>query len=59
MIYVFGDCELEEAVCELHRGGVPVKLEPKAFRVLAQLIQHRDRVRAYAWHRQGAPGGAR
>jgi DNA-binding winged helix-turn-helix (wHTH) protein len=44
MIYVFGDCELDEAVCELRRGGVAVKLEPKAFKVLAHLIQHRDRV---------------
>jgi DNA-binding response OmpR family regulator len=59
MIYVFGDCELDEAVCELYRGGVPVKLALKAFRVLTQLIQHRDRVRAYAWHRQSASGGAR
>jgi class 3 adenylate cyclase len=44
MIYVFGDCELDEALCELRCGGVPVKLEPKAFKVLAHLIQHRDRV---------------
>ncbi|MGH8068204.1 MAG: winged helix-turn-helix domain-containing protein [Candidatus Entotheonellia bacterium] len=44
MIYLFGDCELDEALYELCRAGVPVKLEPKAFRVLAYLIQHRDRV---------------
>jgi DNA-binding winged helix-turn-helix (wHTH) protein len=44
MIYVFGDCELDEALYELRHGGVPVKLEPKAFRVLAYLIRHRDRV---------------
>ena len=44
MIYAFGDFELDEERCELRRTGVPIKLEPKAFRVLAYLIQHRDRV---------------
>jgi DNA-binding winged helix-turn-helix (wHTH) protein len=44
MIYVFGDCELDEALCELRRAGVPIKLEPKSLKVLAHLIQHRDRV---------------
>ena len=44
MIYAFGDFELDEARYELRGTGVPVKLEPKAFRVLAYLIQHRDRV---------------
>ena len=28
----------------LRRAGVPIKLEPKAFKILAYLIQHRDRV---------------
>jgi class 3 adenylate cyclase len=44
MIYAFGDFELDVERYELRRTGVPVKLEPKAFRVLAYLIQHRDRV---------------
>ncbi|MGH8066234.1 MAG: AAA family ATPase [Candidatus Entotheonellia bacterium] len=44
MIYAFGDFELDEERYELRRTGVPVKLEPKAFRVLAYLMQHRDRV---------------
>src|SRR5919106_1599032 len=44
MIYAFGDFELDEERCELRRTGVPIKLEPKAFRVLAYLIQHRERV---------------
>jgi class 3 adenylate cyclase/tetratricopeptide (TPR) repeat protein len=44
MIYAFGDVELDEARYELHRAGVLIRLEPKAFRVLAYLIQHRDRV---------------
>jgi class 3 adenylate cyclase len=44
MIYVFGSCELDEALCELRRGSIPIKLEPKAFKILAYLIQHRDRV---------------
>jgi DNA-binding winged helix-turn-helix (wHTH) protein len=44
MIYAFGDFELDEERYELRCTGVPVKLEPKAFRVLAYLILHRDRV---------------
>ena len=44
MIYAFGEFELDEERYELRRAGAPIKLEPKAFRVLAYLIQHRDRV---------------
>jgi DNA-binding winged helix-turn-helix (wHTH) protein len=44
MIFAFGGFELDEERYELRRAGVPIKLEPKAFRVLAYLIQHRDRV---------------
>jgi DNA-binding winged helix-turn-helix (wHTH) protein len=43
MIYTFGDVELDEERYELRRAGRPIRLEPKAFRVLAYLIQHRDR----------------
>lgn len=43
MIYAFGDFELDEERFELRRTGKPIGLEPKAFRVLAYLIQHRDR----------------
>lgn len=43
MIYAFGDFELDEERFELRRTGRPIRLEPKAFRVLAYLIQHRDR----------------
>ena len=44
MIYAFGDFELDEERYELRRTGAPIRLEPKPFRVLAYLIQHRDRV---------------
>jgi class 3 adenylate cyclase len=44
MIYAFGDFELDEERYELRRAGAPIGLEPKAFRVLAYLIQHRERV---------------
>jgi DNA-binding winged helix-turn-helix (wHTH) protein len=44
MIYVFGDFELDEELCELRRASASVKIEPKVFRVLTYLIQHRDRV---------------
>jgi class 3 adenylate cyclase len=44
MIYAFGDFELDEERCELRHTGVPIKLEPKAIRVLAYLIRHPDRV---------------
>jgi class 3 adenylate cyclase len=44
MTYVFGEFELDEERYELRRAGAPVRLEPKAFRVLAYLIQHRERV---------------
>jgi class 3 adenylate cyclase/tetratricopeptide (TPR) repeat protein len=43
MIYAFGDVELDEARYELRRAGAPIRLEPKAFRVLAYLIQQRER----------------
>jgi DNA-binding winged helix-turn-helix (wHTH) protein len=44
MIYGFGEFALDEERCELRRAGAPIKIEPKAFRVLAYLIQHRERV---------------
>src|SRR5260221_14499710 len=44
MIYVFRDCELDEARFELRRGGAVVKLEPKTFDVLAYLIRSPERV---------------
>ena len=39
MIYVFGDYALDTERYELHRGGVPLRLEPKAFDLLVHLIQ--------------------
>jgi adenylate cyclase len=44
MIYVFGDCELDDRLYELRRTGVPLDIERKVFDVLAYLLQHRDRV---------------
>ena len=44
MVLAFGDCRLDIARRELRRGGEIVSLEPKAFDLLAFLVQHRDRV---------------
>jgi DNA-binding winged helix-turn-helix (wHTH) protein len=44
MIYIFGDYEFDDTRYELRRAGESVAIEPKAFKVLAHLIQHRDRV---------------
>jgi pentatricopeptide repeat protein len=41
---VFGDCRLDLERRELRRGGEVVTIEPKAFDLLAYLVQHRDRV---------------
>jgi TolB-like protein/DNA-binding winged helix-turn-helix (wHTH) protein/Tfp pilus assembly protein PilF len=43
-ILVFGACTLDLARRELCRSGVPVRLEPLAFDLLAYLVRHRDRV---------------
>ena len=44
MIYLFGDYELDTTLYELRAAGVPCKLEPRVFNVLAYLIQHRAQV---------------
>ena len=44
MTYAFEGLELDLAVFELRRAGVPVRMEPQVFDVLAYLVQHRDRV---------------
>src|SRR5215471_5389433 len=44
MPYVFDDYELDTDLYELRRAGMPVKLEPLVFNVLAYLVQHRERV---------------
>lgn len=44
VVYRFGAFELHEALYELRREGVRVKLEPKAFDLLAHLVRQRDRV---------------
>ena len=44
MNYIFGDYILDDTRYELRRSGESVAIEPKAFKVLAHLIQHRDRV---------------
>jgi TolB-like protein len=44
MVLVFGDHRLDIKRRELHRGTELIDLEPKAFDLLAFLVQHRDRV---------------
>ena len=44
MIHAFRGCELDEKLFQLRRRGRVVKLEPKAFDLLAYLLRHRDRV---------------
>ena len=39
----FKDCRIDLKRRELARAGEPVAIEPKAFRLLAYLIEHRDR----------------
>jgi DNA-binding winged helix-turn-helix (wHTH) protein len=43
MIYTFGECTLDDQLYQLYRAGTVVKVEPKAFDLLAYLIAHRDR----------------
>ncbi len=40
MIYRFGNCELDTTRYELHRGGVPVPVEPQVFDVLRLLTEN-------------------
>jgi DNA-binding winged helix-turn-helix (wHTH) protein len=44
MVYVFGECELDDQLYQLRRRGKVVELEPKVFDFLAYLICQRDRV---------------
>ena len=44
MIYAFGEYELDTQLYELRRAGASLPLEPKVFDLLADLIQHRDRI---------------
>ena len=44
MIYAFRGHELDEGLFQLRRRGRVVKVEPKAFDLLAYLLCHRDRV---------------
>jgi DNA-binding winged helix-turn-helix (wHTH) protein len=44
MIYVFDDYTLDTQCYELRHGGVPCKLEPQVFNVLAYLLEHHTRV---------------
>jgi DNA-binding winged helix-turn-helix (wHTH) protein len=42
MRYTLGDYTLDTHRYELCRAGIPLKLQPKVFDLLAYLIQHRD-----------------
>jgi TolB-like protein/DNA-binding winged helix-turn-helix (wHTH) protein len=44
VIYRFRDCELDTGRLEFRRNGAAQSLEPQVFRLLAHLIEHRDRV---------------
>jgi DNA-binding response OmpR family regulator len=44
VILAFGDHRLDIRRRELRHGGEIVNLEPRAFDLLAYLVQHRDRV---------------
>jgi DNA-binding winged helix-turn-helix (wHTH) protein/predicted ATPase len=44
MRYTFGDYTLDTYQYTLCHAGIPLKLQPKVFDLLAYLIQHRDRV---------------
>ena len=44
MRFAFAGLELDLAVFELRRDGVPVRMEPQVFDVLAYLVRHRDHV---------------
>jgi DNA-binding winged helix-turn-helix (wHTH) protein len=44
MIYAFGDFTLDDQLYQLRRAGETVKIEPQVFKLLADLIAHRDRV---------------
>src|SRR5262249_19885948 len=42
--YRFGNCEIDNELCELRRAGDPVKIEPKVFAVLLYLLQQHHRL---------------
>jgi DNA-binding winged helix-turn-helix (wHTH) protein len=44
MRYVFGDFELDTQCYELRQAGMVQPLEPQGFKVLAYLLEHRERV---------------
>ncbi len=44
MIYRFDQFELDTDLFELREGGAPVAMEPKAFQLLALLVERRDSV---------------
>lgn len=57
MVLAFGDHQLDIRRRELRRGDELIALEPKAFDLLAFLIQHRDRVVSKDDLLQGVWGG--
>ncbi len=44
MRYVFGECACDTQRYELRQAGVLQPLEPQGFKVLAYLLEHRERV---------------
>lgn len=43
MQYAFGDFQLDPQTVELLRAGERVSVQPKVFKLLLHLVQHRDR----------------
>lgn len=43
MIYRFADCELDDRLYQLRRGGEVAHVEPRSFDLLLYLVRHRER----------------
>jgi len=55
MRYIFGEFSLDAERVDLRRAGCPIRLQPKAFKVLSYLIARRDRVVSKLSREQGFP----
>ena len=44
MMYVFGNCELDTRLYTLRRTDQTTRLQPRVYKVLTYLLEHRDRV---------------
>ncbi|WP_089721492.1 winged helix-turn-helix domain-containing protein [Candidatus Entotheonella palauensis] len=44
MVYIFGDCELDTDLYTLSRDGQTQQLQPRVYKLLMYLLEHRDHV---------------